>query len=77
MFGDERYVVAVVADFLKPAVDAGVGYVILEGGVRIAVTGVQREVGGDGGSQSQFGAEAAAFARVDRLASQAARSRET
>ena len=72
VFGNERHVVAVVADFLKLSVDAGIGYVVLKGGIRIAVAGVQREVGSNGGSQGQFGAEAAAFACIHRFASQAA-----
>ena len=48
VFGNERHVVAVVADFLKLPIHFLVGDVILKGGIGITITCIQREVRSNG-----------------------------
>ena len=47
VFGDEGHVMAVVAHFLKLPVYSGIGGVILESGIRVAIAGVHRKIGGN------------------------------
>jgi len=69
MFRNERYIIAVIADFILSPVD---GLIIGERGIRISVACVHAESIGQVSTQCRFSPIAPAFAGIDRNTPQSA-----
>ena len=70
MLGNKRYILAIVADFLKLTIYFFVGDVVLKDGTSIAITCIQREIRSNGSCQGNLCPLAAAFTGICRFTSQ-------